>query len=1627
MKQRILQIATAMLLIVTLTMANFILLCVDVVSYAQDEINVESSTNHKNVEFMAYFKDQNGNKITNLDAKSNSENLKLYVQVSVRKEGYLNANIILNNANFKLKTDVLSDGINKIENNIVYLNQINAGESKELEIGIELLKDEQFDLNYLNMENTIFIDGTYKDSTQKDISIKAERKVTLNLVNPYSNSEDAIILSQHVITNKILTINGQEKRIIQLEVESGLNNNLYPVNKTVLDIQTPRISDKYPEKVLVNANKELVTTGNTLSEKDWKYDSETGKIEVNLQNNKENEKISWLKNGNDKIVFTYIYDKDVEIGNQKSEVKSQLSLFDNANTVYTDSNQIVLDNEEKDSIVTSSIEQNEKEIYKGKLYAGISRDITYKNFIDVNLNNVETEVDIRESEQTINEEKITSIYKTSKIEKAQMERVLGDAGKVVILDANTNNEIATVDKNSNSDENGKINIEYPENVEKILIKILNPENIGRIEIETTRELGKVNREILKQANTINVKTTVSYTVEDVNTALATNESNVNLLETETSADLQMNRTELSAMTENNNVEFRITLKSKEEKNELFKNPVVRLELPEKIKNINVNSINLLYENELKIASAQLVGNTIEIVMQGEQTKYKDEAIDGTTIIVNANLSTDTTVASSTEQVKMTYTNANVVNYSNNANIGTVLQNVDIVSYAGVITTNQISEYGIDVVNNQGAANGELPVSTDMKTVNITKRIINNKENKISNVKVLGVFPTKEAIDSNSIDIEVGNIKINGIDTSKVKVYYSDNVNATEDIDSKNNNWSETIKDSKNVKKYLVAIDDMELLQEVDLSYSITIPANLEYNESAEEGYTVYYTNLTSEEKVDVNKIRLATPKGAVIDTTLKTLIAGNESNEVKENEVLRYAVVVSNTGSEDVSNITVTAKVPDGTTYVNSDKINGEINLDDLAFEDTNKKDVEFNIEKLAKGQSVIEYYEVKVQGGMANKDIKNTVTTKYSDITKTSNEVTTNVKEGNIELKLVSVDAENATVESGYNYRYVLFVTNKGDKEIKNVEVNYNTNNDAKMSKIFYMNDKDESKSVENTDSITLEKINAGETITVIGYASINALEQGVFNKDIAISATVKANSVEYKSNEINNKAESSVSLNMIATSDNSGDYVSSGDTIKYNIVIKNVGAKTADSIIINNWLANEVTLSKVLRDGNEVASDNYSLTTDGNKNKKLLKISDLSLEPGDSVEYQIEAVVNLLYGNTKAVEIVNEISLEEYNKEIANAKIQHIIQPDKNFVNVDKNNNGGSDSGDNGDNSNTDENNKYKIISGTAWVDENENGQKDNGEQLAEGINVKLLNVSTNEFVKDSNGNDLTSTTSSTGFYSFDKVSNGQYMVVFEYDSIKYGLTTFEKEGISNEMNSNVISKDINVNGITKKVAVTEILTVSDSNFANVNIGLITAKNYDLQLDKYISKVTVQNNKTVTNNYTDSKLVKTEIDAKQVNSTTVVVEYTIRVTNKGDVAAYVRKIADYLSSDYKFSSELNKDWYQSGNDVYCTSLANEKIEPGQSKDVTLTVIKQMKENNTGLVNNTAEIVDSYNELGLTDSNSTEGNKVKGENDMSSADLIISIRTGQVVTTVLLIISTIVMLGIAGIFIKKYGFRKMI
>ncbi len=68
---------------------------------------------------MTYFKDEQGNKVSTYSSKTTDTDLKLYLNVSVKQEGYFNGAITLKNSNFKFKTDLKNDKISDItENNI---------------------------------------------------------------------------------------------------------------------------------------------------------------------------------------------------------------------------------------------------------------------------------------------------------------------------------------------------------------------------------------------------------------------------------------------------------------------------------------------------------------------------------------------------------------------------------------------------------------------------------------------------------------------------------------------------------------------------------------------------------------------------------------------------------------------------------------------------------------------------------------------------------------------------------------------------------------------------------------------------------------------------------------------------------------------------------------------------------------------------------------------------------------------------------------------------------------------------------------------------------------------------------------------------------------------------------------------------------------------------------------------------------------------------------------------------------------------------------------------------------------------------------------------------------------------
>ena len=123
---------------------------------------------------------------------------------------------------------------------------------------------------------------------------------------------------------------------------------------------------------------------------------------------------------------------------------------------------------------------------------------------------------------------------------------------------------------------------------------------------------------------------------------------------------------------------------------------------------------------------------------------------------------------------------------------------------------------------------------------------------------------------------------------------------------------------------------------------------------------------------------------------------------------------------------------------------------------------------------------------------------------------------------------------------------------------------------------------------------------------------------------------------------------------------------------------------------------------------------------------------------------------------------------------------------------------------------------------------------------------------------------------------------------------------------------------------------------------------------------------------------------------------EYKITVANKGEVAGYAKTIVDYIPEGTIFNPNLNPGWYEGPDGlIYSKVLENEIINPGEGKSIKLVLFKQMTEENTGIVSNSAEIAETFNEEGIEDIDSVPGNGLDNEDDLGTADIVISVETG--------------------------------
>lgn len=775
---------------------------------------------------------------------------------------------------------------------------------------------------------------------------------------------------------------------------------------------------------------------------------------------------------------------------------------------------------------------------------------------------------------------------------------------------------------------------------------------------------------------------------------------------------------------------------------------------------------------------------------------------------------------------------------------------------------------------------------------------------------------------------------------------------------------------------------------------------------------------TTSESLDGLKVEVVPVRG---DTTLK------DGDTVYEGEFIKYNIKVTNTSDKQIDNVKVVGTIPEGTVY---GELEAEYNVKRGKYEynfDDNVKEKAIDIGSILAGKSYETFYEVRVKGLDENEDKKEDNVNINGYI---GDKVVTNYNIKHIIKKAEAQVFVEAEIDEGkYSLNYTIEATNINNDDLVVVltvpeSFEYNGTLDGTVPTI-------------SNNQITM-KVKSGVKYRIFGNIQTTKIKNQTEESIVCLSAvaSVNYNNKIYKSNE-NRMQYKYENIIVEMSSENEGESVKYGDEIEYQIKVTNLGGTNINENIFDSITAIELEdfLPKQIIPG-QIIYENYTVEEENDtyilkKTEKTVEINSRSSFDSNERLPEIDLSLNLPEGESLIIKVkVKADIVKEKTKIENNATVfgEHISTKTSNTIShtilpYDYEDNKDPDNPDNPDNPNNpnnpdDKNEKYSI-SGIAWLDENEDGKRQTNEKLLDGITVMLVNTDNSNAIK------AKQVTDANGSYKFSELEKGKYIIIFNYDTDTYSVTEYQKSGVSSSSNSDATTKEITLLEKQTKVGLSDVIVVN-ANVENIDIGLIKNKICDLKLDKYISKVTVKtNNGTKEQAYDNTKLAKVEIKSKELQGAIVVVEYKIVVTNEGELPTSVTKIVDYIPSGLTFSSELNKQWSMNGRGELETSLAGQKLEPGQSVEISLTLIKSMTVNSTGTFTNSAEISEISNSLNIKDEDSIPGNKVESEDDYSKAELIISVSTGTVVYIFIILVISIMAIGIISLNIR-FGFKNI-
>ena len=1596
------------------------------------------TTNQANVEFDTYFKDNETK--TKAAIKTIGEKNYLYITIKVNNKGYLkNIVVDLDNPNFKVEDEFTAKEVSKIEDNKIYFNQIVKGDAVELAIPIKMITStsEKISLSQIYKENKIKFTGTYVDGDGNEK--QAKKDVTVNLAWTAEKYPELNIGISKFIPYEI---NGEKYLVLQMNVESYLKDNNLPVKEDKIEISIPSIDGVKPEEVKVVANTTKATNGDesgaNFSSSNYNYDANSNKVTIMVENeaNAQGE-VSWSKQAKDEFLVTCIYKKEITKSVPVTlEASSEISIYESSITKARRRKSSQENMQDQIGELVETEVTTTESLSKGQIYANYEttakKETEYTENITTNVGLTKignTEL-LNKVELNLTGESYT-YFKELKISKSNFDKILSEEGNIKIYNGTT--LVATIDKNTQADEQTYVVDLKDLNVSALKIETSKPVVEGKLELKLTKAVKNeitLNKAQAKELTKIEEKVTMTALKDANKVTQKAVTKEIALTEPTSQAELVMDNTNLSTIVTNKDVKITAILKTNTLDCNLYKNPTLKITLPKYIETINVKNVEVLFDTEgskLTLKENKVVENadgtkTIEVTLEGMQTEYAIAAVaKGVNVVITTDLTVNKLTPSKQEQIKMVYTNASTQETNEVSTI------VNFVAPTGVVTTTAISNYK-ENAKTLTAISGEAKVATietmaEARNTKFEMTVINNYNNTIDNISILGRIPAKgnkEVVTGSDLGSTIDMPLVNGIvvnskDNNKVTIYYSENVNATKDLALSTNGWTKAPIDLSKIKSYLIVFTDytMNTGDSVNFSYEAQIPANLQHNASAYGNYGVYFNNNleagTIQDKASSVKVGITTGSGPVIEATLTSNT--EESKKLLANDIVIYKLEVKNIGTEDAQNVVAKFIVPEGLTYIEESEESNtgynilagtgtevSLNFGNIKEKQTATKELMMKANYITKEQVISETKATitadNIKGEKETEIVKNTIVeTSYNTITNIINNKTL-LKVGEEFTYAVEVKAYN---EKETKERTIVEIMLPEEIEYNETEVKQKVNKQE-----VDITDSTTSNYDKNTKKliVNLNEVNGKNSKIIYVKLKASSLDTNVYDKKVEINAKVYGKDTNVQNVKTKSIEITKIGFKIIQTSNiQKNAIISAYEDYKYIFTIENLSNMDLYNIKLTDILPNELTLNgMVLKANGEIIKTSYNNTM------------NISLKGKETNTLEVSVKANALEETTR---VSNKLKLEyEGIDTIESSEFTHIIEKfDDSKI---------DDPGDNPENPNY----LTKRIMGQVWEDENNNGIKEDNEKRMQDIEVLLFNNQTGTIVTDETGNILKAVTDKDGVYTFSKVAKGKYTAIFLYDTANYSATTYRKDGVDVSLNSDGIDSKITINGQTRIAAITEEIIVSDNNIYNIDLGLISNPKFDLKLDKSVTRIIVQTeNKTDEYIYNDTKLAKKDLIGRDINNTSIIVEYKLKVTNEGAIAGYVKKIADYMPSEMKFNSELNSDWYTNGDGtLYNSSLANILIKPGESKEVTLTLTKKMTENNLGLYNNTAEIYEAYNDLGLEDYDSTPGNKKAEEDDISSADVLITLKTGEVI-----IISAIAVIAITGVCIGAYFINKKV